>query len=448
MKYDARTIRNRLKDSVLLEGIHYFRPFGGRKILFHLGGSRRRHAEILADFRAGADGRRGYLPWVRFERVQTTKSCSLTSPTWTQRCREQTTLPDTPANRKKLQKILERIEAEITLGSFDYATYFPQSSKVLEISRLQAGCASLKTPLFRDFAELWFEEMRVEWRETHAKTVRLTLDKHLLPEFGKQEVSAITKADILAFRSALGKVPGQKGQSLTATRINHIMTPLRMILSEAADRFEFTSPYLNIKSLKVPKTDVEPFTLDEVLQILSTVREDFRNYYTVRFFTGMRTAEVDGLQWKYVDFQRRQILIRETWVGGKLDYTKNDGSQREIDMSEPVYQALIGQREKTGSGQFVFCTREGTPHAYRNINDRVWYPLLRHLGLRRRRPYQTRHTAATLWLAAGENPEWIARQMGHTTTEMLFRVYSRYVPNLTRRDGSAFDNLIKANLKA
>ena len=29
-----RTIRERLKDSVLLEGIHYIRPFGGRKILF------------------------------------------------------------------------------------------------------------------------------------------------------------------------------------------------------------------------------------------------------------------------------------------------------------------------------------------------------------------------------------------------------------------------------
>jgi hypothetical protein len=34
IKYDARTIRDRLKDSVLLEGVHYFRPFGGRKILF------------------------------------------------------------------------------------------------------------------------------------------------------------------------------------------------------------------------------------------------------------------------------------------------------------------------------------------------------------------------------------------------------------------------------
>jgi len=34
IKYDARTIRERLKDAVLFEGRHYFRPFGGRKILY------------------------------------------------------------------------------------------------------------------------------------------------------------------------------------------------------------------------------------------------------------------------------------------------------------------------------------------------------------------------------------------------------------------------------
>ena len=34
IKYDVRTIRERLKDSVLLEGQHYVRPFGGRKILY------------------------------------------------------------------------------------------------------------------------------------------------------------------------------------------------------------------------------------------------------------------------------------------------------------------------------------------------------------------------------------------------------------------------------
>lgn len=34
IKYDPRTIRDQLKDSILVEGVHYIRPFGGRKILF------------------------------------------------------------------------------------------------------------------------------------------------------------------------------------------------------------------------------------------------------------------------------------------------------------------------------------------------------------------------------------------------------------------------------
>ena len=34
LRYDERTVRDRLKDSVLLEGTHYIRPFGGRKTLY------------------------------------------------------------------------------------------------------------------------------------------------------------------------------------------------------------------------------------------------------------------------------------------------------------------------------------------------------------------------------------------------------------------------------
>jgi len=41
IKYDVRTIRERLMDSVLIEGVHYFRPFGGRKILFVWGAIQR-----------------------------------------------------------------------------------------------------------------------------------------------------------------------------------------------------------------------------------------------------------------------------------------------------------------------------------------------------------------------------------------------------------------------
>jgi len=360
------------------------------------------------------------------------------------RCREQTTLTDTPANRRKLQGLLERIQAEITLGSFSYETYFPNSPLATGFNSIVTRTGSGgSTPIFKDFSTLWLDEMKIQWRPSHYTTTEITVDKHLVPTFGNMDVSQIAKADILNFRSSLATVAGRKNKKgLTASRINHIMTPLRMILNEASDRYGFSSPYQGIKSLKVPRTDVEPFTLEEVKNILDHVRSDFRNYYTIRFLTGLRTGEIDGLKWKYVDFERRQILIREALVRGESSYTKNDGSQREIDMSQPVYDALKSQHDITKNNDYVFCTRNGSPISHNNVTKRVWYPLLRHLDLRKRRPYQTRHTAATLWLASGESPEWIARQMGHTTTEMLFRVYSRYVPNLTRRDGSAFDRLL------
>ncbi len=365
------------------------------------------------------------------------------------RCREQTTLDDTPANRKKMKQVLDRIEAEITLGQFDYGKYFPDSPRTQQFREMKRRkeMALADTPLFSTFADVWLAEMKIQWRESHYDAVSHTFKKHLKPAFGDKEVSHITKADILTFRASLAKVSGRKGnESLSASRVNHIMTPLRMILNEAADRYEFSPAYRGIKSLKVPRTDVEPFTLDEVMLIIDNVREDYRPYYTVRFFTGMRTSEVDGLKWKYVDLDNRQILIREALVKGKMVPTKNDGSVREISMSEPVFKALKKQKESTGESEFVFITKHGHNLIHNNITKRVWYPLLRYLDLKKRRPYQTRHTAATLWLAAGESPEWIARQMGHTTTEMLFRVYSRYVPNLTRQDGSAFDRLLRREL--
>ncbi len=381
------------------------------------------------------------------------------------RCREQTALTDTAANRKRVQKVLDRIEAEIQAGTFEYSRFFPNSKNGQKFTTMSSesphqapahgennaptsshmdvgGVAG--TPLLRDFAQTWYLEKEVEWRRSHKRIIRYDIDNQLLPKFGDKEVGRITKADVLAYRAELAKVNARgKVSKLSNRRINKLVNLLRQIVNEAADRFNFRTPFQNIKQLKVKRVDVAPFTLDEVKRILETVRPDFRDYYTTRFFTGMRTGEIDGLKWKYVDFDRRLILIRETFVLNEDEYTKNDSSQRDIQMSQVVHDALRAQEKVTrGKTEYVFCTRIGTPLDHKNVTNRVWYPLLRHLDLEKRRPYQCRHTAATLWLAAGENPEWIARQMGHTTTEMLFRVYSRFVPNLTRQDGSAFERLL------
>ena len=63
-------------------------------------------------------------------------------------------------------------------------------------------------------------------------------------------------------------------------------------------------------------------------------------------------------------------------------------------------------------------------------------------GIPYRRMYETRHTFASWALAAGESPEWVARTLGHVNTSMVFKTYGRYIPNLTRQDGSAFERLL------
>ena len=368
------------------------------------------------------------------------------------RCREQTLLENTPDNLRKMQGMLKRIDAEITMGTFEYARYFPTSPHVTRFQPKDETGVLLSVsvpddndgiPTVEEFSKEWLEENQIRWKRSYRYMVSSTLNSHVLPAFGGKKASSITKGEVLKFRSTLAKVSNGKKEGLSPDRINHIMTPLRMILADAADRHNFITPFIGIKPLRVPRTEVDPFSLDEVRQLLAKVRVDFKNYYTVRFFTGMRTSEIDGLKWTNVDFERKQIVIRETVVMGKEDTTKTDSSRRFIEMSKPVYEALQSQHKVTSAmSGFVFCTRTGEPMNYTNVTNRIWYPTLKLLGFKKRRPYQTRHTTATLWLASGENPEWIARQMGHSTTKMLFTIYSRYVPNITRQDGSAFDRLI------
>lgn len=359
------------------------------------------------------------------------------------RCREQTDLKDTPANRKRMNAVLERIQASILLGNFNYREMFPNSSMLKKIDATEQAILIVEdqAPAFEDFAELWFNESKVQWRKTHLSSVSQIINQRIKPFFNGIRVDQIKKQQILAFRSSVCDIRKKNGQSLSPSTVNRHMKILRAILLEAADRFGFTSPYGNIKPLKVPKTDIKPFTPDEIALLLDNCRDDFYEYFLIRVFTGMRTGEVDGLKWKYVDLQNRQILIRETIVKGEVSYTKNDFSQREIQMSQPVYEAFMTMKARTGKFDYVFVNQLGKPLKHDNVTKRVWYPLLKLVGLEKRNPYQLRHTAATLWLGAGENVEWIANQMGHSNTEMLFRVYSRYVPNLTRRDGSEADRM-------
>ncbi len=377
------------------------------------------------------------------------------------RCREQTALTDTAENRKKVQALLNRVERDIRQGSFDYSATFPGSARAAQFANEPSASSRAvpatttfapaavpvpSTPTFEAFWKTWRAEMAPQWRRLHRAGVDQIFAKHLVPHFGSERLSDITKADVLRFRAELAEMPGRSSNKLSPSRINKVMTLLRQMLTAASERYGTADACRGIKRLKARRPDVQPFSLEEVDRLRAAVRADFRSYLTVRFFTGMRTGEINGLKWKHVDFERGLIAVREVFSSGEAEENaKNETSLRDIPMLPIVREALESQRAlRHPHSAYVFCSRDGNPIDAHNFTTRVWYPLLRYLDLAKRRPYQTRHTTATLMLASGENPEWIARLMGHANTQMLFTVYSRFVPNLTRQDGRAITGLLNS----
>ena len=302
------------------------------------------------------------------------------------RCREYTGLENTRKNSLLMNETLKRIDSEIGLGIFDYKRHFPQSTnaqKFVSNGRKNSG------PTFEKYTEKWYRNNKISWKPSFQRSVRSILDRHLIPYFGDKPVSEITKWMLKEFRTILSQLAGRKGNKISNKTMNNIFVIFRMAMSEAAEEHEFDSPFLNFKPLKVRKPDISPLSLDEVFKFLKHVPGKYHDYYVVRFFTGMRTAEVDGLQWKYVDFSAKKILVRETWENRQWVSPKTETSVRDVDMATNVEEALLRQKEITGDGDMVFRTKSGRPFDHDDVTKRIWYPTLTKAGLATRSPYQS-----------------------------------------------------------
>lgn len=111
------------------------------------------------------------------------------------RCREQTQFTDNKTNRKKLEKQLNKMEAEILTGAFSYGQYFPNSSTLEKIQVLEnqnalssTNVVNVFTPLFSKFVFEWVEENKLSWRKSHLMNITSIINKHYLPYFGDYEV--------------------------------------------------------------------------------------------------------------------------------------------------------------------------------------------------------------------------------------------------------------------
>ena len=102
---------------------------------------------------------------------------------------------------------MQKIEAEILLGTFVYSNYFPNSKLVGKFEKIAQQRMAVNTagrePKFTEFADIWLDEMAVSWRISYQETMQVIVKNRLKPYFGNKLISSITKADIIQFRASL-----------------------------------------------------------------------------------------------------------------------------------------------------------------------------------------------------------------------------------------------------
>ena len=248
-------------------------------------------------------------------------------------------------------------------------------------------------------------------------------------DWSKKAVSDITSMDVEEW------ITNDVGVKNTFK--NQILTVLSGVF-KYAKRKRYIK-YNIIEEVERPKKEhYEPqaYSDEEVGKLLAAAEGVYKEFFIVKFFTGMRISEICGLKWQYVDFINRNILVRESRYRGKQRKgVKNRYSKRTIKMLPVVYDALFRQRERSlGRSEWVFLSTYGKPLGHRTVSGYQWDKLVKKAGVRRLCLKDSRHTYISMALREKEQPMAVAKSVGHRDTRMINEHYEAYVP--TEDEGS------------
>ena len=167
----------------------------------------------------------------------------------------------------------------------------------------------------------------------------------------------------------------------------------------------------------------------------------YNPYFEFAVQTGLRPSEQVALKWAAIDDQFIHIELSRVDNRVKADL-KTEESRRSIEIRQSMRDVLEVQKQMTKhfDSPYVFVNTQGNP-VNQGTLSKQWRAAMLKSNLRYRRMYETRHTFASWALAAGETPEWVAKTLGHVNSSMIYKTYGRYIPNLTSKDGSAFERL-------
>ncbi|MBU2549278.1 MAG: site-specific integrase [Proteobacteria bacterium] len=351
-------------------------------------------------------------------------------------------------DEKLARDMARKTEARLVLGDLD----------------LDAENGS-RIPTLKQYVNGWKEgdgTLNPGWLDKYARLAlkRSTCDSyekllngHILPELGSLPLNQITS------RLVGDLIVKKFKQGLRSQSIKNIKNCLSSILRYAhrPDGYIEGNPARGIHvpkpELEVPKREPDPLTWEDRQVLEDCFQEHFPKYYPLvlaGFRTGLRIGELIGLQWQDIDFRHRLIYVSRNVSRGKVTTPKSRSGVRQVRMTsqlaEELEALLTGRKEEklkrgwTEVPAWVFCNEQGGYLNYYNFIPRVWNRAMEKSKLRRRTPHDMRHTYATLRLSKGDSLAEVSKEMGHSTPDITYRTYYKWLPKESRTDIDELDN--------
>ncbi len=306
------------------------------------------------------------------------------------------------------------------------------------------------TMKFLDFVERYFEPLFFPTLKVSTRNrYRQTLKTHLLPAFGKYRLCDLRTVDLQRF--VLQKMESGLGWESA----NHF----RNLVSKAFEMakmwnfYSGSNPAIGVSlPEKKPVREKQVLGANQILHLLTLLKEPVRTMVLLGILTGMRIGEILGLRRKDVDFSSGQIRIEQACYRGLLGTPKTKGSRRTLPLPRPLVISLTQTYEhatRAGEDDLVFQTRNGTPLNDTNLLHHHLKPAGRKIGMPSLSWHTLRRTHATLLQAAGASLRDTQAQLGHSRMSTTLEVYTIPIPahlrlaveNLSQlvTDGDEFD---------
>lgn len=365
-------------------------------------------------------------------------------------CREPMPGDASPQRIANAERLVGTINYEIKEGIFSYARHFPESPRV-------------KTNTLGHYIDLWLEIKGNQMAPSGFRTYKSKVETHIRPRWGHHQADQIDHLDLQSW------IQTTLMPELHNKTIREILSLLRQVY--VIYRMRNKTAHDPTEGLTVTLPDPEeadPFDRKEIRDILGLPTEKQQEINLAQFmiWAGPRVSEAIALAWEDVDLKAGTVKFCRSQVRGHYKVTKTRRSTREVRLLKPALDAILAQLRFTGKGSpvevsvtardnkterkqkvhFVFhCTTTNAAHTSSDMLLKgFWRPHLAAAGVRYRGPNNCRHTYASQLLSTGAVPlDWIADQMGHTSTAMIQRHYG----TLINQDGPDMIGMLEHALK-